>query len=306
MADLNTAVATPREAMVSDDVEQIFRFALDGLEHGVGCALVTLVAIDGGAARSIGAHMAIRADGAYCSYVSGGCVEGVVATEAVTAIHQRRDRSLILGKGSPYFDITLPCGGGITLAIHVLRDGKALSAVLSALDDRQRICTAYDSASETLQVCRLASRSGWEQKQFLCAYRPRPQIVLCGGMLELAAIARLSEAAGYRTLICTDSRQFLNLSAQFDQDTAIALLFHNIEKEVAVFDVALASPAFYIGALGSHGTHARRCEELTQRGHSRPDISRIKAPIGIFPKARDSSSLALSILAEIAANYASA
>ncbi len=44
-----------------------------------------------------------------------------VATEARKAIAAAGERTLLLGKGSPFFDLQLPCGGGITVAIHVLR-----------------------------------------------------------------------------------------------------------------------------------------------------------------------------------------
>jgi xanthine dehydrogenase accessory factor len=213
----------------------------------MGCALVTLVAIDGGAARSLGAHMAIRADGTYCGYVSGGCVEAAVAAEALAAIRHRRDRNLVLGKGSPYFDIVLPCGGGITLAIHVLREGGALSAVVAALKGRKRIGLAYDPAEQTLEVCPPVPASDWQQSLFVCVYRPRPQILLFGGTLELNAISRLSVVMGYRVLVCGDDGEPTHLARLIDQDTAIALLFHSTEKELVIFDIALSSPAFYVG-----------------------------------------------------------
>ncbi|WP_350297461.1 XdhC family protein [Agrobacterium arsenijevicii] len=58
---------------------------------------------------------------------------------------------------------------------------------------------------------------------------------------------------------------------------------------------------FYIGALGSKRTHEKRTALLRERGFGDADIARIKAPIGIFDKARDASSIALSVVADIAA-----
>ena len=88
---------------------------------------------------------------------------------------------------------------------------------------------------------------------------------------------------------------------EIDADTAVALLYHDIDLERTVLQAALAASPFYIGALGSGRTHARRCEALLALGHTREDTDRIRAPIGLFPKARDAGSLALSILSEIAA-----
>ncbi len=86
-----------------------------------------------------------------------------------------------------------------------------------------------------------------------------------------------------------------------DQDTAIVLLHHDVDRETPFLAAALRSDAFYIGALGSHKSHQRRCQELRSRGFGDDIIGRIKAPIGIFPRARDSSSIALSVLADITA-----
>lgn len=94
---------------------------VDAIAQGHRAALATLVEIGGRAARRLGAQMAIREDGGYCGYLSGGCVEAGVATEARKAIAAAGERTLLLGKGSPFFDLQLPCGGGITVAIHVLR-----------------------------------------------------------------------------------------------------------------------------------------------------------------------------------------
>ncbi|WP_210300427.1 XdhC family protein [Mycoplana azooxidifex] len=63
----------------------------------------------------------------------------------------------------------------------------------------------------------------------------------------------------------------------------------------------MRSPAFYIGALRSRRTHDRRHRGLLELGYSHAETARIKAPIGIFDRARDSSSLALSLVADIAA-----
>jgi len=64
---------------------------------------------------------------------------------------------------------------------------------------------------------------------------------------------------------------------------------------------ALSANPFYIGALGSQRTHLRRCSILWDLGYSKAETDRIRAPIGLFGKARDANSLALSVLAEVAA-----
>tara|TARA_R110001606_G_scaffold262838_1_gene411448 strand:+ start:114 stop:380 length:267 start_codon:yes stop_codon:yes gene_type:complete len=76
-------------------------------------------------------------------------------------------------------------------------------------------------------------------------------------------------------------------------------MFHDVHWETALLKQALDGPAFFIGAVGSAKTHAKRCESLRQAGTSEHDIKRIRGPIGLVPSMRDASMLAISTLAEI-------
>lgn len=291
----------PRRAFLTDDCEVILRFAAEGVEYNRGSALVTLVEISGGAARAIGAQMAVHGDGAFCGFVSGGCTEAAVAAEAVEAIARGTDRYLRLGEGSRFFDIALPCGGGIQLAIHVLRNTLVVRDVLANLAQRRRVSLRYDPTKQNLDTDAKPVPSGWDDGIFVRTYRPKVRLLLCGRGIELLTTARVAAAAGFETEIY-DSEQVLKTHlGEIDADTAVALLYHDIDLERTVLQAALAASPFYIGALGSGRTHARRCEALWALGHTREDTDRIRAPIGLFPKARDAGSLALSILSEIAA-----
>ncbi|PJR13403.1 XdhC family protein [Sinorhizobium meliloti] len=297
---LNDELPVPKPAVLTDDAEEVLAFARDALHSGTGCALVTLVQITGGASRSLGSHMAVREDGLFCGFVSGGCVEAAVAAEAIEAIRAGSDRMLVLGQGSKFFDIVLPCGGAITLAIHVLDRSEPLEAVLAALASRKRAGLQYEPEARSLVFHGAPAAAGWARDSFLTRYRPATRIVLCGRSIELKSTIRLAEAVGYNVVVLDWGGAEVLRPEHLDEDSAIAILHHDVEREMASLEIALASRAFYIGALGSEGTHRRRCDELRRRGFSDVSIARIKAPIGIFPKARDTKSLALSILADIA------
>ena len=129
-------------------------------------------------------------------------------------------------------------------------------------------------------------------------YRPRQRMLLAGTPLEAGVVARVAEVSGYD--VVKIERGQTPLPDQLDADTAVVLLFHDIDRELPLLEAALASSAFYIGALGSRRTHAKRCEALRKRGHGETALARIKAPIGIFDKATDASSLALSVVADLA------
>ncbi|MBZ5762218.1 XdhC family protein [Rhizobium sp. VS19-DR104.2] len=289
----------PARAFMTDDAVEVLRFAADALESGHSVALATLVDIRGGSARPLGSHMAIRDDGLYCGFVSGGCTEAAVASEAVQAIENGCDRNLLLGEGSPFFDIVLPCGGGITIAIHVVRDSVPLRGILLEIGGRRHASLRYVPAQQTLSLGSVTEPTGWYGDGFITHYRPQVRVVLAGRSIEVAVAAKVAAAAGY-DVRCYDGSTNVVEDLAIDQDTAVALLYHDIEFELPVLAKVLRSKPFYIGALGSTRTHARRTERLRELGYSQVDIARIKSPIGIFNKARDAHSLALSVLADVA------
>ncbi|WHO82660.1 XdhC family protein [Rhizobium leguminosarum] len=289
----------PERALASDDPADILTFAVKAFAQG-GVAIATLVDIRGGAARALGSHVVVAADGRFCGYVSGGCVEAAVAAEALLAMDEGRDRTVKFGAGSPFIDIVLPCGGGITILIHVLREITGIVDVLDALKQRRAIGLRYGSTTQSLDTVKPVTRAGWEGSDFVTVYRPATRVVLSGQTVEAQTTARMAQTAGYDVMM-RGLGDVVRLSNDIDPYTAVILLHHDLDQEETLLGVALRSSAFYIGALGSTRTHRRRIERLQNMGFSETDSSRIKAPIGVFGPTRDASSLALSVLADIAA-----
>src|SRR6185437_6034797 len=95
LASQMKAAIVPYDAGLDpDNPASAFGLLLSGRREGIEGALLTIVNIEGGAPRSIGTHMAVLADGRYCGYVSGGCVEAAVAAEAIAVMARRRDEIL--------------------------------------------------------------------------------------------------------------------------------------------------------------------------------------------------------------------
>jgi len=86
-----------------------------------------------------------------------------------------------------------------------------------------------------------------------------------------------------------------------DRYTAFAALTHDPKIDDPALAAALRSEAFYVGALGSRKTHAKRLERLGEQGFSDTDLARIKAPIGLPIGAVGPAEIALAILGEIVA-----
>ena len=91
--------------------------------------------------------------------------------------------------------------------------------------------------------------------------------------------------------------------AQFQPDlgTAVVVLTHDDKFDLPALQAALASEAFYIGALGSRRNQERRRERLLEAGIAEADIDRIAGPCGLDLGAESPAETALSILAEILA-----
>src|SRR3546814_8839304 len=98
--------------------EDILRFIRDRTDGGEATVLVTLTGIEGSSPRALGAQMAVTTSGEYVGSFSGGCIDGAVVAEALETLAARQSRQVRYGIGSPYFDIRLPCGGGIRSAEH--------------------------------------------------------------------------------------------------------------------------------------------------------------------------------------------
>jgi xanthine dehydrogenase accessory factor len=259
---------------------------------------VTLVSIKGGAAREIGAQMAVRGDGAFCGFVSGGCTEAAVAAEALAAIDAGMDRYLHLGEGSQFFDIVLPCGGAISLYIHVLRNSDVIRAALTALSMRRATSLRISPDRQELSLYEDHLATGWSGEAFVRSYRPTLRLLVCGRGVEGHVTARLAAAAGFEVVLPSAPASFD--AATIDAHTAVVILYHDLDAELPILRAALDGNPCYIGALGSARIHAKRLDALHHLGYGDGVADRIHAPIGLV-KAKDAQTLGLSILTEIAA-----
>lgn len=173
-----------------------------------------------------------------------------------------------------------------------------LLAVLNRLEQRKPAGLRYDPQAQSLVCLPTQTRTGWNLNGFEVGFRPCVRLMIYGRSLEAQATASLAAATGY------DSHIFdlfpASASAQIDTDTAVILLCHDLNRELPVLQAAREAKPFYLGALGSHRTHTLRLQKLHELGWSREETAQIRAPVGIFPKARDAHTLALSVLAEIA------
>ena len=309
-----TPCPAPFDPVTGDLAADALALLAEGEAAGMGGALVTLTDADGGP-RAVGAHMAVLADGRWRGHLSGGCVEQAVAAEALDALAASEGRVLRLGEGSPLIDIRLPCGSGLTLWIGVAPPVGWAASVLDALAERRTVSARLrpDWAIDATPVA-----TGWQAHAFHRLYRPPLRLLILGSGPEALATATLARAAGLETHLLAMRGELAERAAaagllydsattpvcppeRVDAATAVLCLTHEAEWDVPFLASALATPAVFVGALGSPRTHALRLEVLAGMGVAAADAARIRSPVGLVAGTRDSRSLAVSVLAELMA-----
>lgn len=286
--------------------DYVIDFAIDCRRRGERIAIVTLVKIEGSSPRPLGAQMAVSETGRWTGYLSGGCIERAVVSEAIAAIQEGENRRVRYGRGSKYFDIQLPCGSAIELVFNVTTTDEDLVAVDARLHRRlpatMHIPSLADDESETLTR----------------VYAPRTRIIVAGIGPSAVQLARLGLLTGFEVVLYSPDtvtrEEVLKAPGvevvpipsaaslpviHADRHTAVAVMFHDHEWETDLLPLILETDAFYVGAMGSRKTHKRRLDILARYGMEKEKLGRIRGPAGLFESGKSASSIALSILAEI-------
>jgi xanthine dehydrogenase accessory factor len=153
---------------------------------------------------------------------------------------------------------------------------------------------------------------------FVESYAPRPDMYIFGASDHVAALVPIAKFLGYRVTVCDPRRTFLTrerfpeadtlsdewpdrflATAPVDARTAICMMTHDLKFDVPALKLALASPAGYIGAIGSEKTRAERNLRLRDEGVGEADLARLHAPIGIQLGARTPEEVAITIGAQL-------
>ena len=202
---------------------------------------------------------------------------------------------------------------------------RAAIVVTDVASGKQRLVKAADIAKDPLKSLLTehlrTSKSGMEQtaegRVFLTVYVPAPQLVITGAVHISQALAPIAKLLGYDVTIVDPRTAFasperfpdVTMIAEWpdkalpplnvDRYTAFVALTHDPKIDDPALLHALARDCFYIGALGSRKTHARRVERLKAHGLSDAATARIHAPIGLDIGAVSPAEIAVAIMAQI-------
>ena len=202
---------------------------------------------------------------------------------------------------------------------------RATIVVTEVATGAQRLVRPADAAKDPLRDVLaerfLSGKSGIAEvggaRYFLNVHLPPPRLVITGAVHISQALAPMARIAGYDVVIVDPRTAFASPERfpdvavlaewpdrvlpklSLDPATAFVALTHDPKIDEPALEAALAAGCFYVGALGSKKTHAKRLERLRARGVADAALARIHAPIGLAIGAASPPEIAVSILAEI-------
>lgn len=280
-------------------------------------AIATLVAVDGSAPRDVGAQMLVTAD-EHWGFLSGGCIEDDVARHARAAMAEGATRLLRYGEGSPWIDIKLACGSGISVLVEpATANEPAIAALIEGWHARRPVRWSSDGTTRRAEAAGEApAPDHWDGARYTRLFTPRPRLVLVGEDGAALAAATLAREMGWQVALVTpggpEAPPFPGIAYHrsdpatalaaigIDRWTAIAVLSHDRDDDERGLAAALMSKACYVGAIGARARLDQRLARLRAQGVSEPALARLHAPIGLHGFGKAPREVALSLVAEVA------
>jgi xanthine dehydrogenase accessory factor len=321
------------------DAHNVLEAARDWISKDGRVALATVVGTWGSAPVPVGGQMVMAPDGRFEGSVSGGCVEGEVITEAESILADGKPRTLSFGVADDTaWKVGLPCGGEIKVLVERLDGSDGLQLIERSLDARTNrrgilVRTRLDNGQREFfergdahadSVVRQHLETGEselietpEGEVFLHALVPPARVLVIGATHIGQILAQLVRIAGHEVIVIDPRTAFAaearfpntRLDTEWPQDaiprigldpyTAVVALAHVGHIDDEALKLALRSNCFYVGALGSRRTHAKRTQRLKDAGFTDEEIARVHCPIGINIGAQSPPEIAISIMAEV-------
>lgn len=300
---------------------EVLRDAAVWRRAGRRVALATVTATWGSSPRPVGALLALRDDGTPSGSVSGGCVEDDLMRRLAASFPSRPEvlRYGVTGDEARRFG--LPCGGTLELVVEPVQDAASLEAVVAALGRRELAGRRLDLATGSARVVEVTREDAlaFDGRTLTSVYGPRWRLLLIGAGQLSRCLARFAQALDYEVLACDPRDEYARTwdvaGARLlpgmpddavrelapDARTVVVTLTHDPKLDDLALLQALKSNAFYVGALGSRASNARRRERLAQFDLAPHEIARLRGPVGLPIGSRTPPEIAVAIVAELTA-----
>jgi xanthine dehydrogenase accessory factor len=303
--------------------------------QGDRIAMARVVATRRSAPRPIGSKLIVSERGELAGSVSGGCVESEVVEAAREVLAGGEPRLLTYGISDDLaLSVGLPCGGEIDVWIDepdpelleqlalVAREERRAVFFVDLEDGSERLVADGDNdvADELIRAGHSKVVELHGRRLFADVFGPPPRLLVYGAVDTADALCAAARGIGWRTIVADARGRFATrerlphadeilvawpeetlAQVQPDHATAIVVLTHDDKFDLPILVGALASDAFYVGALGSRRNQERRRERLLEAGVDEGELERISGPAGLDIGAHTPAETALSMLAEILA-----
>lgn len=294
---------------------EILGQALDWHAQGMDTALATLAAGSAGKARMHGSLFAFTASGRRLGSITSGCAEDALTQRLAEGDFRRATR---LCFGARRGRLALPCGDFVEVVVEPLRAGDGLRAVAAALTRGESPVRMLDLDTGVVQLRDHGPDFAYDGRTLVRRFGPSLRLLLIGAGDVSHHLACFAPALGYRVRVC-EPRAALRatwrvrearldprmpddaVKALADARTAVLALSHDPRLDDLAMEAALASPAFYVGAMGSPKASALRRERLAMIGVSEAALARLHAPVGLPIGSHGAAEIAVAILAHLVA-----
>lgn len=291
------------------------------LAAGEKAWLVTVVETFGSSPRPPGAMLAVRGDGLSVGSVSGGCIEDDLILRAQNRqLPEARAEMVVYGvTREEARRFGLPCGGAMRLVVEPVLEAGWVNDVLAHIRNHRLVSRTLHLGSLciTLNDAGRDDAMAYDGETLTTVHGPRWRMLIIGAGQTSQYLARMAQALDYQVIVCDPREEFREvwdvpdttllsdmpddavLALQADSRTAIIALTHDPKLDDMALLEALKSPAFYVGALGSKSSNARRRERLALFDLTPDEIGRLHGPVGLSIGSRTPPEIAVAILAHL-------
>ena len=305
--------------------QDILSRALKWLDAGHGVLLYTVVNTWGSSPRPPGSIMILRDDGQVAGSVSGGCIEddlilrlkneGLPDQPSIVSYGVNADEAHRFG---------LPCGGTMRLVQEPFVGNTAadnLKQLLLMLEQGQ-VVTRRLSLETALVNQTMAEENDvlrCDEKEFIAVFGPRYRLLIIGAGQIGELLSQIATSLDFAVTVCDPRSEYRAewaiantrlvttmpddtvVEMQMDSRTAVVALTHDPKLDDMALMEALASPAFYVGALGSKVNNDKRRKRLLEFDLNEAQIAQLHGPAGLDIGSHTPAEIAVSIAAEIVA-----
>lgn len=318
----------------------VLRTLRDWRKAGKRALLATVVRTWGSSPRPVGSIMALCEDGAVVGSVSGGCIEDDLIyqhTQAYAsaaspdgAIHAADKK---IPSGPPAFvkyGVTadeahrfgLPCGGTLELVLEYDPDVAALAELVEALEAGQlmRRSVRLRDGAATLAPAAGPAELQVSNLEIINTFGPEYRMLLIGAGQLTEYLATMALFSGFSVTVCDPREEYRSawsvagakvlgempddVVAAFkpDRRSCVIALTHDPKLDDLALMEALATDAFYVGAIGSRRNNEARHQRMAEHfGVSEATLARLRGPIGIYIGSKTPPEIAVSVMAEVLA-----